>query len=458
MDIILFLELILFVVLMGFSAFFSSSETSLFSLDKLQLEQMRKDNHPRIELIERLLASPRRLIISILIGNELVNVTASVISAAMIITVFGADSKWINLLIMVPILLLFGEITPKTLAIRNNVAFATAESRPIEIFSNLIKPIRILVRIVSERIITLIVGSEVSRGNIITEDMVKILAREAVGEGTLDHEEAMLIEQIFDFSSKTVEDVMTLRSDISFIDIEMPLDKVMKEYRRSKHSKMPVYQDTRDRVLGFIYIRDLLGFDLKKLGRQKQPLKRFLREAYFVPETKPAAELFETFKERKMSIALTVDEFGGVTGLVTMEDLLEVIFGDIHSEADSHPVHRISEKEFEVDGMCEISKFNVILNTKLSSKHAETVAGLILHLYGELPPEGASVVYKKLNFKVMRVEDNRITQVIVELLEPNKSEKKAAKPKKSVLAAGSVDPGQKGGTEQPDNKNGQQSH
>ena len=435
MDIIFLLELILFIVLMGFSAFFSSSETSLFSLDKMQLEQMRKDNHPRIGIIEKLLASPRRLIISILIGNEFVNVTASVISAAMIITVFGDDSKWMNLLVMVPILLLFGEITPKTLAIRNNVAFASAESRPIELFSTLIKPIRMLVFFVAERIITVIVGSERSKGNIITEDMVKVLAREAVGEGTLDQDEATLIEQIFEFSSITVEDVMTLRSDISFIDIETPVSKIIKEYRRSKHSKMPVYQESRDRVLGFVYIRDLLGVDLKKLARHKQPLKRFLRQPYFVPETKPAAELFETFKERKKSIALTVDEYGGITGLVTMEDLLEVIFGDIYSSGDSQSVRRISEKEFEVEGLCEISKFNVILNTKLPTEHAGTVAGLILHLYGELPPDGAVVEYKNFRFKVMRLEDTRITKVKVEFLEPKKTEKKADKPKESDSVA-----------------------
>ena len=146
MDYVLWLEVGLFVFMMGLSGFFSSSETSLFSLSNLQLEQMRRDQHPRIGLIQRLLSQPRRLIITILIGNELVNVTASVISAAIVIRVLGAESKWINLLIMVPLLLLVGEITPKVLAIRHNVAFAGFESRPIEFFARLIKPIRLVVR------------------------------------------------------------------------------------------------------------------------------------------------------------------------------------------------------------------------------------------------------------------------------------------------------------------------
>ena len=195
---------------MLFSGFFSSSETSLFSLNKLQLEQMRRDDNPRTRLIERLLSEPRRLIVTILIGNEFVNVAASVISAAIVIRFLGADSKLVNLLIMIPILLLVGEITPKTLAIRNNVAFATFQSRPIELFARLISPVRWAVRLVAEWFTTLIVGKERSRASIVTEDMVRTLAQEAVGDGVLDLHEARYIEQIFDFGNPTVEDDASL--------------------------------------------------------------------------------------------------------------------------------------------------------------------------------------------------------------------------------------------------------
>ena len=202
MDYFLWLEVGLFVLMMGLSGFFSSSETSLFSLSNLQLEQMRRDLHPRFDLIQRLLSQPRRLIITILIGNELVNVIASVISAAIVIRMLGAENEWINLIIMVPLLLMVGEITPKVLAIRHNITLAGLESRPIEIFARLTKPIRWVVRKIADWIITLIIGKERSRGNIITEDMVRILAREAVGEGTLDHFEAQFIEQILDSATR----------------------------------------------------------------------------------------------------------------------------------------------------------------------------------------------------------------------------------------------------------------
>ena len=160
MDYIFWLELVLFAFLMALSAFFSSSETALFSLSSLQREQLRRQGHPRVDVIERLLSSPRRLIMTILIGNDLVNVAASVISAAFIIRLLGMEKKWINLLVMVPILLLFGDVTPKTLAIRNNIAFAAFECRPIDFFTRLVKPVRWLVRTVADVFITLIIGKE----------------------------------------------------------------------------------------------------------------------------------------------------------------------------------------------------------------------------------------------------------------------------------------------------------
>ena len=413
MDYFLWLEVGLFVLMMGFSGFFSSSETSLFSLSNVQLEQMRRDLHPRFDLIQRLLSQPRRLIITILIGNELVNVTASVISAAIVIKMLGAENKWINLIIMVPLLLMVGEITPKVLAIRHNITLAGLESRPLEFFAWLIKPIRLVVRKIADWIITLIIGKERSRGNIITEDMVRILAREAVGEGTLDHFEAQFIEQIFEFGNKTLEDVMTPRSDIFFLSMEMPIDEIIVEVCKSRHTKIPIYQENRDNVCGILHARDLLAIDMDSF-REPRRLQQLLRQPYFVPESKLTADLFRTFRERKLSIALTVDEYGGVTGLITMEDLLECIFGEIHSPSDE--VHQVSIKDLDehrylVDGSMPIAEFNQEMDSDLSEEWSETIGGLLLHHYGELPPEGDKIEIDRFRFRVTGVEENRIKTV-----------------------------------------------
>ena len=414
MDYVLWLEVAFFVIMMGLSGFFSSSETSLFSLSNVQLEQMRREQHPRVSLIQRLLSQPRRLIISILIGNELVNVTASVISAAIVIRVLGAEKKWINLLIMVPLLLLVGEITPKVLAIRHNIAFASFESRPIEFFTRMIRPLRWVIRNVADLFITLIIGKERSRGNIITEDMVRTLAREAVGEGALDRLEAQFIEQIFDFGNKTLEDVMTPRSDVFFLSIDRPLEKMIVEVCKSRHTKVPIYQEHRDNVCGILHTRDLLGIDIEKFSRDPRRFQGLLRKPYFVPESKLAADLFRTFRERKLSIALTVDEYGGVTGLVSMEDLLECIFGEIHSPSDE--VHQFSIKDlgegrYAVNGSMPVIEFNKEMGSELSDEWGETIGGLLLHHYGELPPQGDKIEISQFRFIVTEVEENRIKAV-----------------------------------------------
>jgi len=417
LDVPLWAELIGFCLLMLLSGFFSSSETSLFSLNQVQLEQMRQDGNPRTTLIRRMLSQPRRLIVTILIGNELVNVAASVISAAAVIHLLGPENKWVNLFVMVPLLLLFGEITPKTLAIRNNVAFATAQCRLIELFARLILPLRWLVREVSDVVITFIVGKERSRDNIITEDMVRSLAREAVGEGVLDRQEAHYIEQIFDFGDLTLGDVMTPRSQVIALPITMPIAQMASELLRTRHNRVPVFRDDLDSIVGVLFARDLLGIDLSK--NPARTAEGLLRKAYFVPETLAVADLLRNFRARKKTFALTVDEYGGVTGLVTMEDVVECIFGDIDSRSEVLKQEQVKYEElgggrFRVEGSMTLNQFNALVGTAFDDVEVETIGGVLLNEFGELPGEGARIVVGEHAFTVMSLAQNRIDGVVVE--------------------------------------------
>lgn len=416
MDIVVALELLIFGILLVLSGFFSSSETALFSLTKRQLEQMRNDDNPQVGLIERLLSEPRRLIVTILIGNEFVNVAASVISAAIVIRLLGAESKLVNLLIMVPVLLLIGEITPKTLAIRNNVAFATFQSRPIEVFAKLIAPLRRLIRWIADFFTTLVVGKERIQGSIVTEDMVRTLAREAVGEGVLNSHEARYIDQIFSFGDKTLEDIRTPRSNILFLSDTLTPKEMFNRIRRTRHTKVPVYHKTRDEIVGVLHSRDLVGVDLKKINKNPPMLIALLREPYIVSEKKTAAELFRAFRERKLSLALTIDEYGGITGLVTIEDLLECIFGDIPSASDAGEnvdVEQDANGNRSVDGTMPIDHFNLEFDADLHADAFETVGGMVLHAYGELPAEGTTVNIGAVEFTVVKVSNNRIQELRV---------------------------------------------
>jgi len=412
-------ELLAFACLMALSAFFSSSETSLFSLSALQLEQMRRARNPRVTLVERLLSKPRQLIVTILIGNEFVNISASVISAAIVIEVLGSENKWVNLLIMVPLLLLFGEITPKTLAIRNNVAFASYQCRFIDLFARAISPLRTVVRQIADFFITLIVGKERSRASIVTEDMVRSLAQEAVGDGVLDREEALYINRIFDFGDKTLRDVMTPRSRISFLPANSSLEEAVHHYRRTGHTKVPVYEKNRDSVIGVLYARDLLGESLDQdKARSTKTVAAVARDAYLVPETKQVADLFYTFRRRKLSLAVIVDEFGGVVGLITMEDLLECIFGEILSPSEllherTVNLEKIGTHEHRIDGAMTIWQFNRMLGSNLESNTAETIGGVLLHAFGEIPREESRIVIGEHEFEVESVAGRRITEVTV---------------------------------------------
>ncbi|MBE2260902.1 MAG: HlyC/CorC family transporter [Rhodobacteraceae bacterium] len=427
MDPALWIELVVFVVLLCFSGFFSSTETALFSLSSFHLDQMRSAKNPRVELIERLRSEPRRLIVTILIGNEFVNVSASVISAAVIIHLFGAENEMINLLVMVPILLLFGEITPKVLAIRNNMAFATFQARPIALFARLITPLREVIRHVAEFFITLIVGKQRSQGNLVTEDMIRTLVNDAVGKGALDSQEAHYIERIFDFGSKTLRDIMRPRSDIEFLSADLSVPELIAEIKTSRQSRYPVFRERRDTILGILHTRDLLGADLAKLERDPHALRKLLRQANFFPETKPAVELFHTFRQRKLSFALIVDEYGGVTGLVTMEDLLECVFGEIASPSDSELIDRHLVSEFDdgrrlIDAGMSLEEFNQLFRVEVDSGEAETIAGALLDAFGELPATGASIVLCGIKLTVEGVEHNRITRVLVEPLKESDGE------------------------------------
>ena len=420
-DINIIMEILAFAVLMGLSAFFSSSETALFSLNRLQLEQMRRDGKPSIALIERLLSQPRHLIVTILIGNELVNVSASVISAALVIHFLGVEQKWINLLIMVPVLLLVGEITPKSLAIRNNVAFASFQARFIELFARTITPLRWVVRHVADFFITIIVGKERSVANILTEDMVRSLTEEALGQGVLDREEAFYITRIFEFGAKTLRDVMTPRSQISFLAKDATLAQAAAEYRRTRHTKVPIYEGAKDAVVGVLYARDLLGANLKgrPRGDGDDTVAALMRDAYFVPESKSVADLFYTFRKRKLSLALIVDEYGGVTGLVTMEDLLECIFGEIQSSSELLRERRVGVEEvgqetYRIDGTMGLEQFNRLLKANLVNNSVETIGGLILDAFGELPSTGQRIVIDGFEFTIVSVSGRRVSQVTVE--------------------------------------------
>jgi len=411
----LFYEMPFLLLLLLASGFFSGSETALFSLTRVQLEQLARRHPAASRRITDLLERPRRLIITLLLGNEFVNVAISSLSAVIIIEIFHQDMPWINVAVVLPILLLFGEITPKTLAIRGNARFAVWVARPLTWFSYWITPLRWLIRNISDRIVNLFVTESLRRGSILNEDVIKTIVEESEREGILDAFEKEFIYNVFDFGDKKLDEVMTPRANLFYLSAELPLQRMVELIKENHFSKVPVYQGNRDRIIGILFATDLIGLSPAEIADSANTLQRIKREPYFVPVTKRADELFRTFQHRKISVAIVLDEYGGVLGLVTMEDLLEVIFGEIADEYEhvNQQHEQISERAFKVNAAMTLDEFNDLLGVNLQSDEVDTIGGFVFALFGELPGPRATMAFESLHFTIERVTNNRIETLIV---------------------------------------------
>ncbi|MBF0126424.1 MAG: HlyC/CorC family transporter, partial [Magnetococcales bacterium] len=391
LDIALVLQLVLFVGLLGCSAFFSGSEVALFSLNQIQLDQMAKENHPRLALIRQMLKDPRALITTILIGNELVNVAASNISATLLIRFLGGEEKWwVNIFVMLPILLLFGEITPKTIAVRNSITVAGLVSRPLAFFRLLITPLRKVVGWISNLLITLMIGEQKEKRATVTEEMVRSLAEQASQDGAIDDAERTYIDNIFNFGNIRVQDVMTPRVRIQFLPKSADLKEAIQACKQSGFTRIPVYDGHRDDVVGILHVRDLIQH-LPETDKSTIDPMTLLRKPYFVSANRLVSSLFQSFKEKNQSLAMVVDEFGGLIGMVTMYDLLEIIFGPlkgIRKEVALDDAQPLVNGCYQLPGITQVDEFSRMTGFLQTDLQAETLGGLVLDALGELPEAG----------------------------------------------------------------------
>lgn len=322
----LFGKLASVITLLLFSALFSSFETAFFSLDKNN-EKIARD-----PLIAKMLNRPREVLIDILIGNTLVNILASIFATSLLIDICGYMGLGIGFgitvaIVLIPLIIIFwGEIIPKTFAIKNSEILVKLTKSPINIFSILVTPVRIILLF----IVNLFVGKD-DLGKRITEEEVKIMLDIGKKEGIIKEEERKMLYKIFEFSRINVKSVMTPKDKIVSVSIENTLEDVLNIIKRTGFSRIPIYKDSQANIIGIIYAKDLLEHfgQLKKIG-----LKSFIRKAYLIPELKKINSLFYELQERKIQMAIVINNEGNVTGLVTMEDLMEEVVGEIRDEFD----------------------------------------------------------------------------------------------------------------------------
>jgi len=415
-DLELTLRCLFQTILLGSSAVFSGSETALFSLSRIDLQKLRQSAHKDSESIHAMLDEPRRLIISILCGNELVNIASAVNMTSILLLIFSDQNVgWINIVIMVPLLLLIGEVTPKTIAVNFPIKFAsriTAKILPRWIA--FITPLREVIRFISDHITTLIVGLNVDRQNILQPDEFRTLLEEGEETGIIDATERILIDNVLEASETDISRIMTPSPRIHFLDAELPVEELIEQFRNFRHPRIPLYKSHWDNVIGFIHSEDILKLVRGGSEMDKVTLEMIIKPADFVPPTKKIDEMFDYFQAHNTRTAIILGEYGEVLGLVTMKDVLTFIFGEISGTMVGMEYYREEDDNtYIVPGDMRLTDFYNLTNFDIEDPVMSTIGGFAFRLFDRLPAIEDFIEYEGYKFIVKEVKGLRISKLMV---------------------------------------------
>jgi len=412
----LIVRLALQVCLLFGSAFFSGSETALFSISDVDLEQLRRQRHRRADLLHNLLSQPRRLIISILCGNELINIAATANMAGILLALYGPQrAGLINVMVMVPLLLLFGEITPKTVAISNPVQVGgRIVGPPMEFWVRMITPLRWLIRLLADRVTTWIVGEARDPDHILRISEFRSLVAEIEEEGLLSATDRVLVYNLLDAGNTEVVHIMTPRTQMHFVELHSDVASAAARLTAHRLLGLPVYEGTRDNVRGFVHVEELssLVLDGKDLGQLT--CRDIMRPSLFVPLTKSVDEMLDFFQSRRERAAVVINEHGGVSGMVTMEDVVNFIFGEIAGEFPAKDAYTREDADvYVVSGQMKLNDFEALTNFGIEDPRMTTIGGVLLRHLGHLPQEGDSIHIEDIKMTVLESDHNRVARLRV---------------------------------------------
>jgi putative hemolysin len=414
LDYLITYKIVLLVFLFILSGFFSCSEAALFSLTPLHLHKMKEVDSPFLYYVNRLLEHPRRLLITILVSNESVNITISVVMASLCIYYFGGDGQWVAVVVTTPILLVFGEAIPKTFAVIRPITFSSIISPFLMIISHIERPVVWALEKISGLFVYFFSSGPSTERATLTENEFKTLIDVYQKEGGLEVAQRDLIHRVFSLADKPVSDVMIPRVEMFCLPISLSVVEMEREIINTRHTRIPIYGTDRDDIQGILFARDLIS---RISGEGKVfHVANVLRKPYFVPEGKTAGSLLRDFQTRKIQIAVVVDEYGGVSGMVTLEDILESLFEDVY---DDHGVsenfwQRIDERTLVVSGKMFTEDLNSLIDLSIPEEDFDTVGGFVFHLFGKLPVKGEEVHYGDYAFRIEKMGKARILSIKIQ--------------------------------------------
>ena len=405
------LQIGLLVVLLLGSGFFSASETSLMSLSKIRIRYMEDEGVKGAKLVGSLIEKSSDLLSSILVGNNIVNIAATSVSTSLFISIVGDGGVAIATAVMTVLVLVFGEITPKTIAANSPEKVAVVVSKPISIIMKITKPIVWVFNLLTGIIFKIMGIDNDGVKPFITEEELKAMVNVSHEEGVLEMEEREIINNVFQFGDMQAKEAMIQRLDMVAIDIEDSYDEIIELFKSEKLSRLPVYQESIDDIVGILNIKDIIFLSDEEI--ENFDIKDYVREAFFTYEFKKITQLLEEMKKEKTQMAIVVDEYGGTAGLLTIEDLVEVIVGDIDDEYDEEEeeIVKINDNEYLVEGSTKISDVNEQLGINLESEEFDSIGGFIIGYLKRIPEENEIIEVEDVKFKVESIDKNRINKI-----------------------------------------------
>ncbi|MCI9022917.1 MAG: HlyC/CorC family transporter [Dorea sp.] len=410
-------QLIILFILLLLSAFFSSAETALTTVNKIRIRTLAEDGNRRAETVLRVTDDSGKMLSAILIGNNIVNLSAASLTTTLAYS-FGGSMVAFASGILTLLILLFGEITPKTMATIHSEKMSLLYAPVISIFMKLMTPVIFVINGLSIGILFLLRVDPNAKNTAMTETELRTIVDVSHEDGVIESDEREMINNVFDLGDARAKDVMVPRVHVTFADVNSTYDELLAIFREDKYTRLPIFEDTTDNVVGTINMKDLLLYD----STTEFHIQDFLREAYFTYEYKSISELLVEMRQASFNIAIVLDEYGETAGLITLEDILEEIVGEIHDEYDENEedfIQEVDEREYIVEGSINLDELNDRLELDLNSDEYDSLGGFIIERLDRLPEAGDSICTDEgIHMVVERLDKNRIELVHLYLPEP----------------------------------------
>ncbi|MDO5715105.1 MAG: hemolysin family protein [Tissierellia bacterium] len=406
--------LLISIIFLYFSYKFTLIENAFLALSPHRLQKMKDSEHENIEFIQSLVKD-RNLYSTTLIGDYLSNAFCSIFCSLFFYQLYSYPGIVIGAFLSILFVIILGETYPRAMGSQNYEKIVSKNISFIRLFLNLYRPLSLFIQFLSSLIVNITGGDQNYKEPLITEDELKDAVSLGIEEGIIDQNESFMIENVIDFRDSYAKDIMTPRTDIVAINIESTYDEILQIVSLENYSRMPVYEDNIDNIVGILNVKDLFSMDRNRLLKDNASL---IKKPFFTFEFKPTAMLFDEMRHKKLTVAIVKDEYGGTEGLITMEDLIERIVGNISDEydlEDDENIIQIKKNEYLIDGSVKLDELNQSLHLDLKSDEFESVAGLIIEQIDRIPKKGESFTIDNLQFTIRESSEKRIEKIYLKI-------------------------------------------